>query len=62
MMLINQGVALYLGQRDAVRTCYIKTCHSQASLMPVILVTQEADVRRISIQSQHRQIVHDTLS
>jgi hypothetical protein len=30
--------------------------------MPVILATQEADIRRISVQSQPRQIVHKTLS
>jgi hypothetical protein len=29
---------------------------------PIILVTQEAEVRRITIQSQLRQIVHETLS
>jgi hypothetical protein len=30
--------------------------------MPVILATQEAEIRRISVQSQPRQIVHKTLS
>jgi hypothetical protein len=30
--------------------------------MPVILVTQEADIKRITIQSQPGQIVHETLS
>jgi hypothetical protein len=30
--------------------------------MPIILVTQEAEIRRISVQSQLRQIVHETLS
>jgi hypothetical protein len=29
---------------------------------PVILVTQEAEIRRITIQSQPRQIVGETLS
>jgi hypothetical protein len=31
-------------------------------LTSIILATQEAEVRRISIQSQPRQIVHETLS
>jgi hypothetical protein len=31
-------------------------------LMPVIPATQEADIRRIAVQSQPRQIVHKTLS
>jgi hypothetical protein len=30
--------------------------------MPVILVTQEAEIRRIVVQSQPRQRVHETLS
>jgi hypothetical protein len=28
-------------------------------LMPVILATQEAEIRRIAVQSQPRQIVHE---
>jgi hypothetical protein len=31
-------------------------------LMPVILATQEAEIRRIVIRSQPGQIVHETLS
>jgi hypothetical protein len=30
--------------------------------MPVILTTQEAEIRRTVVQSQPRQIVHETLS
>jgi hypothetical protein len=30
--------------------------------MPIILATQEAEIRRIAVQSQTRQIVHETLS
>jgi hypothetical protein len=30
--------------------------------MPIILATQEAKIRRIVVQSQPRQIVHETLS
>jgi hypothetical protein len=30
--------------------------------MPVILVTQEAEIRRIEVQSQPRQTVHEILS
>jgi hypothetical protein len=31
-------------------------------LTPVILATQEAEIRRIEVQSQPREIVHETLS
>jgi hypothetical protein len=31
-------------------------------LTPVLLATQEAEIRRISVQSQPGQIVHETLS
>jgi hypothetical protein len=31
-------------------------------LMPVILASQEAEIRRIEVQSQPRKIVHETLS
>jgi hypothetical protein len=31
-------------------------------LTPVILATQEAEIRRIVVQSQHKQTVHKTLS
>jgi hypothetical protein len=30
--------------------------------MPIILATQEAEIRKIVVQSQPRQIVHETLS
>jgi hypothetical protein len=30
--------------------------------MPVILTSQEAEIRRIEVQSQPRQVVHKTLS
>jgi hypothetical protein len=30
--------------------------------MPVILGTQEAEIRRIAVQSQPGQIVHETIS
>jgi hypothetical protein len=30
--------------------------------MPVILATQEAEIRRITVQSQPKQVVHATLS
>jgi hypothetical protein len=30
--------------------------------MPVILATQEAEIRRIGVQSQPREIVRETLS
>jgi hypothetical protein len=31
-------------------------------LTPVILATQEAEIRRISVQSQHSKRVHENLS
>jgi hypothetical protein len=31
-------------------------------LTPVIVATQEAELRRVTVQSQPRQIVHKTLS
>jgi hypothetical protein len=31
-------------------------------LTPVILATQEAEIRKIAVRSQPRQIVHETLS
>jgi hypothetical protein len=31
-------------------------------LTPVIVVTQEAEIRRIAVRSQPRQIVHEILS
>jgi hypothetical protein len=31
-------------------------------LMPIILATQEAEIRRITVLNQLRQIVHETLS
>jgi hypothetical protein len=31
-------------------------------LMPIILTTLEAEIRRIKVRSQHRQIVHKILS
>jgi hypothetical protein len=30
--------------------------------MPVILTTQEVEIRRIMVQSQPKQIIHETLS
>jgi hypothetical protein len=35
---------------------------SNIMFTPVIPATQEAEIRRISVQSQTRQIVHKTLS
>jgi hypothetical protein len=40
-----------------------KTHHARRRwLTPIILVSQEADIRRIQVRSQPRQIVHETLS
>jgi hypothetical protein len=30
--------------------------------MPIILATQEVEIRRITVQSQHREILCETLS
>jgi hypothetical protein len=37
-------------------------CARRQRLMPIILATQEAEIRRIEVQSQPRQIVLKTLS
>jgi hypothetical protein len=39
-----------------------KTGAGRQLLMPVILATQEAEIRRITVQSLPRQIVQETLS
>jgi hypothetical protein len=53
-------------------SCFLKTpnCRERRRvntgrhqwLIPVILTTQEAEIRRITVQSQPRQMVHETLS
>jgi hypothetical protein len=40
----------------------MKTLTRHQWLTPVIPATQEAEIRRIEVQSQLRQIVHETLS
>jgi hypothetical protein len=37
-------------------------CAAEKLLMPLILATQEAKIRRIKVQSQPQQIVPETLS
>jgi hypothetical protein len=34
----------------------------ETGLMPIILATQEAKIRRIAVRSQPKQLVHKTLS
>jgi hypothetical protein len=43
------------------RNCSEKNVARCRWLTPVILATQEAEIRGISVQSQSRQIVHGTL-
>jgi hypothetical protein len=40
----------------------IKIIAGHQWLMPTILATEEAEIRRIMVQSQSGQIVHETLS
>jgi hypothetical protein len=46
-----------------MRSCLKKHNNKPGAwLMPVILATQEAEIRRIAVRSQPRQIVLETLS
>jgi hypothetical protein len=53
-----------------MKVCYITyedsivrpTKHCLKRFTPVILATQEAEIRRIKVQSQPRETVHETLS
>jgi hypothetical protein len=40
---------------------FFRKKHLKARLTPVILTTQEAEIRRITVQSQPGQIDHETL-
>jgi hypothetical protein len=40
----------------------IKVGSQELVFTPIILATQEAEIRRITVLSQPRQIVHETLS
>jgi hypothetical protein len=55
IILIETGIYLDLKKKKRER-------EKPGRLTPIILVTQEAQIRRITVQSQARQIVHDTLS
>jgi hypothetical protein len=57
---------LYFGNCCVTQVCFfiplrspLVWCHW---LLPIILATQEADVRKIAFQSQPRQLVYKTLA
>jgi hypothetical protein len=54
MILSNPIILKSRSEKDKIVGCMW--------LMPIILITQEAEIRRIVVQSQPRQIVCETLS
>jgi hypothetical protein len=52
----------YLGIMDLTNNKKFKSTAGCRYLTPIILATQEAEIRRIGVQSQSEQIVHKTLS
>jgi hypothetical protein len=52
---------LYLKHFSTISFILIKIIARLWWLMPVILATQEAEIRRIMVQGQPRQIVYETL-
>jgi hypothetical protein len=57
------GYCLLLEHNLAFTDCYRNTKEAgHQQLMPVILATQEAEIRRITVHSQAGQIVLKTLS
>jgi hypothetical protein len=59
------GSKISMENKDNILLHCIKKIHHGARhwwLTPVILVTQEAEIRRIVVQSQPREIVRETLS
>jgi hypothetical protein len=46
----------------SIKQLILKTSSGAQVVHPVILATQEAEIRRIVVQSQPEQIVHKTLS
>jgi hypothetical protein len=57
-------VELFLSKREALSQTPVLTKKIARGwwLMPIILVTQELEIRRIAVSSQPREIVHETLS
>jgi hypothetical protein len=61
--LADAGKSRVLGQPGLHSDAYLKKQNQLAlGLTPVILATQEAEIRRIGVHSQLGQTVHETLS
>jgi hypothetical protein len=61
-LVINNTLKLVVFLIDKFQSIKLNSRAGCPWLTPVILATQKAEIRRIAVQSQHRQIVHEILS
>jgi hypothetical protein len=62
LKLINNPSETVTGNHLGWVVSYKMGSCQEPLLIPIILATQEAEIRRIKVQSQNRQIVRETLS